>query len=485
MLPLAKDGSVISVPFESNSRMRQFRFGSQFVLLVAMCFSIAWPSPPNIILITADDLGRQISCYGESRFSTPNLDRLAEQGIRFSNAYITQASCSSSRSSLLTGLYPHSNGQLGLAPQGFHILAGTPSLPSLLRQAGYFSGIIGKLHIEPANEFSFDWAPQESKPSVMLATRRVNWVAKETSTFIERARSEGKPFFLYLNFFDPHDPYGKEDGQVEGVPSPLTTEVDVEQPFNLYENSFPNLKETTATIINCIRRLDVGVGAVLDQISKSGLDDNTIVIFISDNGLPVKRGKGTCYEEGTHVPLIMRFPGESSARMVDQHLVSSIDVFATILDLASVTKPASCAGRSLIPICKSSESPWREYLFTEMNFHNPFFLLPTRCVRDKKYKLIHNLLPNSSRPEFELYDLDADPIELSNIAESPEHHQIRKQLTQALLQWQFETNDPLLDQAQAIRWQESSTEWSKTFKSIEKPEGPFIIPGPAFDQLFR
>jgi arylsulfatase A-like enzyme len=115
--------------------------------------------PPNVLLITADDLGNQLSCYGDERLKTPRLDALASQGVRFTRAYVTQSSCSSSRASLLTGLYPHQNGQYGLAHLGFSMHPGQENLPALLKAAGYRTGIIGKLHVEPAAEFPFDWRP--------------------------------------------------------------------------------------------------------------------------------------------------------------------------------------------------------------------------------------------------------------------------------------------------------------------------------------
>lgn len=161
--------------------------------------------PPNFLLITADDLGVQLSCYGEQRIATPRLDAPAAEGVRFRNAYVAQASCSPSRGALLTGRWPHQNGLIGLSHLGFRLHPNQPMLPKLLRDAGYFNGMIGKLHVEPAADFPFAWVP---KPQGMapLPTRDVKWVAAESRKFFAAAKEAGRPFFYYVNYFDPHDP---------------------------------------------------------------------------------------------------------------------------------------------------------------------------------------------------------------------------------------------------------------------------------------
>ena len=174
-------------------------------------------SHPNILLITADDLGCQLSCYGEKRFRTPRLDALAAEGVRFENFYVAQSSCSSSRSSLLTGRWPHQNGQIGLAHLGFTMHPGQPNLPALLKAAGYRTGIIGKLHVEPAADFPWDWMPAKEKMAAP-PTRNVRWVAEQSREFLASAKASGQPFFYYVNFFDPHGPYTPDVNQVDGVP---------------------------------------------------------------------------------------------------------------------------------------------------------------------------------------------------------------------------------------------------------------------------
>jgi N-sulfoglucosamine sulfohydrolase len=150
----------------------------------------------NILLITADDLGCNLSCYGEKRNATPKLDAFAAEGVRFQNAYVAQSSCSPSRAALLTGLWPHQRGQIGLAQGGFTMQPGLPNLPALLKAAAYRTGIIGKLHVEPAAAYPFHWAPKEKFAN--LPTRNVQWVAVQSREFFAGAKAAGQPFFATL-----------------------------------------------------------------------------------------------------------------------------------------------------------------------------------------------------------------------------------------------------------------------------------------------
>ena len=186
---------------------------AQFVVSAAMAFAPGSILPaladagerprPNILLVTADDLGEQLSCYGEKNIATPQLDTLAAEGVRFANAYCAQSSCSSSRSSLLTGLWPHQNGQVGLANGAFlRMHPGQVTLPALLKKAGYRTGIIGKLHVWPGKVFPFDWMPAKEGMDPR-PTRDVKWVAAQSRQFLSGVKQAGQPFFFYINYVDP------------------------------------------------------------------------------------------------------------------------------------------------------------------------------------------------------------------------------------------------------------------------------------------
>lgn len=434
-------------------------------------------SRPNILLITADDLGNQLSCYGETRIETPRLDALAAAGVRFTRAYVTQSSCSSSRASLLTGLYPHENGQYGLAHLGFSMHPGQKNLTALLKQSGYRTGIIGKLHVAPESEFPFDWKPQ-GKGAV--ATQKVRWVADQSREFFASVKESGQPFFYYVNYFDPHGPYTPDVRQIDGLPEqPLDPETI--EPLPLNARTPEAAKRITAVIYDCIARVDIGVGMLLDELKAAGLADNTLVVFLGDNGAVVRHGKTTSYEPGVQVPLIVSWPGVARSGQVRSELVSMIDIMPTILTAAGSLVPTGIAGRPLQPLLEDAPSTrWREYLFTEMNFHTANMYLPQRTVRDERYKLLLNFEPREDQAPIELFDLQNDPQESENLAENPDLAAERRRLESVLQGWREQTGDPLVDPARKQRWSETAQRWKTSAPRLDRgphPDAARVPPG--------
>lgn len=446
------------------------RISSPLVFIV-LCAFLPWAraaeTRPNVVLITADDLGNQLSCYGETRIRTPALDTLAGQGVRFTRAYVTQSSCSSSRSSLLTGLYPHENGQYGLAHLGFSMHAGQPTLPALLKGAGYYTGIIGKLHVEPAADFPFDWMPDEKGSAL---TRQVRWVAQQSRAFFAQAKASGRPFFYYVNYFDPHGPYTPDVRQVDRLPE---TPLDPERapPLEFSGPTPEAVRRTNALFYDCVARVDAGMGLLMDELKAAGLANNTLVIFLGDNGAPVRRGKTTSYEMGVQVPLIVRWPGRARAGLVRDELVTMVDVMPTVLEAAEVAVPGRLGGRPLQPLLAGEKAPWREFLFTEMNFHAANMYWPQRTARDDRYKLLLNLVSTEGQAAVELFDLEADPGETKNLAGQSQYASAQRLLEAALQAWREKTGDPLLDPARRQRWLETAEHW-KTSAPAQK-RGPY------------
>ena len=425
---------------------------------------------PNVLLITADDLGNQLSCYGDDRLKTPRLDALSSEGVRFTRAYVTQSSCSSSRASLLTGLYPHQNGQYGLAHLGFSMHPGQKNLPALLKAAGYRTGIIGKLHVEPAEDFPFDWRPK-SKGTAAGPTRNVRWVADQSREFFASVKNSGRPFFYYVNYFDPHGPYTPEVRQVDGLPeTPMNPETVVPLPLKAPRSEAH--KRITALIYDCIARVDIGTGMLLDELEAAGLAENTLVIFLGDNGAAVLHGKCSCYEPGVQVPLLVRWPGKAKPGQVRDELVSAVDVMPTLLEAGGIALPEGLAGQPLQPLLRGDKAPsWRKHLFTEMNFHTANMYFPQRTVRDEQFKLLLNLAPGAGQTAVELYDLEADPGESKNLADEPAFAHQRQRLESALGQWREETRDPLLDAARLKRWNETAARWKTSAPRLDR--GPY------------
>ncbi len=453
--------------------MQIVSFMRTFLFLVAVVpsISILQASPrPNILLITADDLGNQLSCYGETRIRTPHLDALAAQGVRFANAYVAQSSCSSSRAALLTGRWPHQNGQYGLAHLGFQMHPGQKNLPALLRQAGYRTGIIGKLHVEPAAEFPFDWMPAKERMAAG-PTRNVGWVAAQSRQFFAQAKESGQPFFYYVNYFDPHGPYTPEVSQVGGIPEKPLQADGIAEPLPLGARTLEARRRLTAIIYNTILRVDAGVGLLLGELEAAGFAENTLVIFLGDNGATVRHGKTTSYEPGVQVPLIIRRPGSAGAGRVRSELVSMIDIMPTVLAAAGVDVPPEVEGCSLTALLGDGPTSWREFLFTEMNFHTANHFAPQRTVRDDRHKLVLNLMPRADQAPVELFDLRDDPEEAGNLAGDQKLASTRRRLEAALKQWQEQTNDPLVDPDRLERWKKVAEEWKRSAPRLDR--GPY------------
>ena len=421
--------------------------------------------PDNILLLCAEDMGPQIGCYGDQQVKTPNLDKLAAEGVRFANAYVTQASCSPSRSSILTGLYPHQTGQLGLAHYGYQTMHGPVKMPNRLKRGGYTTGIMGKLHVGPERSFQFDY-----KGLPHSKTRNPDAVGKDFRAFLAKAGE--KPFFFYLNMCDAHAPLLD---QVDGFPKVPTKPEDVTTWAWLGSN--PQMRKRVAGYYNCVRRVDLIVGEAMGILAEKGLDKNTLVVFIGDHGPPFCRGKTTNYEAGLHVPFIVRQPGNVPDGQVRPHLVSTVDLLPTFLTTAGMAVPKHLAGTPLQPLLADPRTPWRETICAEFTSHGPTGYFPRRSIRDARYKLILNLEAGSRGnpmpgvdgcpagklalagedaaakalytvtnhpPMIELYDLENDPSELRNLGGGPALAGVRDRLLAQLTKWREETKDPTL-----------------------------------------
>jgi len=429
-------------------------------------------SKPNILLMVAEDHGLQLSCYGDKHISTPNLDALAVDGVRFEHAYVTQAGCSPSRASIFTGLFPHTNGQIGLATHGLRLYKDdTPNLTTYLKYGGYRTGIIGKIHVNPESAFVFDF---KAFPKSNFNNRLVEDFAGSAGEFF---RASDDPFLMWISFPDAHRPFHE---QQEGIPDRVMGSDDVDT-LPMVGVSTRQTLQTTASYYNCMQRLDVAVGMVLKELADCGKADNTLIIYLSDHGPDFPRGKKTIREGGSRVPMIMSWKGHLPKGRVESRLVSSLDILPTILEVVGITQHQDkLDGRSLMPLFNKKSAQWREYLFTEFTLHWPETYYPGRAVRDSRFKLVHNLLAHRENPvydiylveqrpetftpeelknaprqvqeaynifrhapEFELYDLQNDPWEFHNLAEDPRYTEQLIRLKKRLAKWQKETNDPL------------------------------------------
>ena len=454
--------------------------------------------PPNILLIVSEDNGPELGSYGDPYVRTPHLDALARNGVRFSRAYVAQAGCSQSRAAFLTGLYPHQNGQIGLATWRFRLFReDTPNLVTALQQVGYRTGIIGKLHVNPASAFPFEFA---RIPGANFQRKDLDAYAVNAMEFIT---ASDRPFFLSVNYPDAHRPFLDKVG---GLPKLPLTGADV-KPLAYMGIDFPALRSDTAGYYNSLGRLDSLIGDLLRVLRESGKADSTLIVYLGDHGADLFRGKRTSYEGGVRVPLIVRWADGQQSRKVRDELVSTVDLLPTLLAAAGAAPLPGLPGRSLLPLIAGESVAWRKRLFTEFHLHSNHNYYPQRTVRDERYKLIWNLMPDQVNPgydftmsrfysaddldralarapervrkayaqmrkppEFELYDLERDPYEFENLASAPDHRSVLAELKDALLEWRRDTGDPFLDAENVMRLK---AEIDATFKDgqYERPDG--------------
>jgi N-sulfoglucosamine sulfohydrolase len=427
-------------------------------------------SRANILFIVSEDNGPALGCYG-APVRTPCLDALARGGVQFTNAYVAQPGCSQSRAAFLTGLYPHQNGQIGLATWKYAMYSqDIPNVVTTLNKAGYRTGIIGKLHVNPEAAFPFEF---RAIGGANFNRRKMNAYAENAAEFFGE---NDQPFYLQVNYPDAHWPFLK---QVDGRPARPLTGDDVDALPYLGMNH-PEMKQLTADYYNCMMRLDSYVADLLAALETSGKAENTVVVYIGDHGAALLRGKRTCYEGGVKIPMIIRWPG-GQAGQTREELVSTLDLFPTFCEIAGVKPPDDLPGRSLRAIAHGEMPNWREYLFTEYHVHSNHNPWPQRTVRSARYKLIWNplagrvnpryahsmntrpkagekallasVIPEAKRayvimktpPEYELYDLQNDPYEFTNLADDPAYAEPLAKLTKQLRDWQKETGDALKD----------------------------------------
>jgi len=425
----------------------------------------------NVLVIVADDLGLDLGCYGNEAVRTPHIDRLANRGTRFTNAYCTTSSCSASRSVILTGLHNHANGQFGHAhaPSNFHTHEWVKSLPALLRQANYRSLCLGKLHVQPDNVYPFDvWAAHEK-----AQTRSPEAFAKNAEQFIKQDPT--RPFFIYACSVDPHRNF--DNGRIHDGETPVEYDADDVRPPDFLPNSSECRKEL-AEYYQAVSRLDQLVGRLFAVLEATGHLEDTLIVFLSDNGPPFSGAKTTLYEPGVRLPLIIctRSPALSAATR--DELVSWVDVAPTILEFAGVKPPSyPLHGKSLMSLLESqAESRKDQEIFFSHTFHAIQQYFPMRALRRGNLKYILNVahplqFPAASdlfesatwqaavrnnertfglrsvdsylhRPRHELYDLAGDPNELSNLADDPRFAGQLRLLQDRLRAWQIQTKDP-------------------------------------------
>jgi arylsulfatase A-like enzyme len=404
--------------------------------------------PPNILYLHSHDTGRAIQPYGH-QIPTPNIQRLADQGLLFRAAFCGAPSCSGSRACLLTGQWAHSNGMIGLAHRGFELNDLTQHLVHPLRRAGYWSALIGEQHLsrDPA-VLGYDHVEE-------IDTTRVASVAPAAAKVLRERPPE--PFFLSVGFFETHREFFE--------PTSVRDALYSVPPANLPDT--PETRRDMAAYKASARSLDQGVGAVLNALDEHGLSDDTLVILTTDHGLAFPGSKATLYDRGIGVLLIMRGPGGFHGGRVSDALVSQIDLYPTLCELAGIETPAFVQGRSMLPLIRREVAEINEEVFAELTYHAAYE--PMRAIRTHRWKYIRRFgereLPvlanvddgpskellieagwaDRPLPREELHDLLFDPGEAADLAGEETYAPVLEDLRERLETWMRETDDPLLD----------------------------------------
>ncbi|MEM1405210.1 MAG: sulfatase [Bacteroidota bacterium] len=376
--------------------MNTLAFNKVVILLFVLSFPALGQknSKPNILLITVDDMNwNSVGAFGNDiEGITPNIDKLAKEGIRFQRAYVTASNCAPSRVSIQTGLYPHQSGA-----RGFYYIDDQyiPTISTELKSHGYYTGIINKstdTNPTPSNEKYWDYRSGFNKVNKYSAPM----YGEKSSSFFRQTARNGQPFYLVVNIADPHkpnfnDPAAAKKGSDIYKPSRVINESEVSVPSFLPD--LTAVRKDLRNYYNSVRRADDCVGAILASLKSGGYHQNTLVIFLSDHGMPFPFAKSSVYDNGLRTPLIMKWPDKIKASQVHTEIVSSIDLFPTILDAAGLPVPGNLnyKGRSLIGTKNETSE---RYAFGNFDENSRGIPSPMRGVISKEWNYVFNAWPD-------------------------------------------------------------------------------------------
>ncbi len=451
--------------------------------------------PLNVLLITLDDMGYGTSGVEGSAVPdiTPNIDKLASQGVMFSHGYVMTPICGPSRAAILSGRYPHCSGMMGHGKQPPNLWeepdVKTPSISTYLHDNGYTTGAILK-HRRSAYLNTWDTEYFELPMGVGNHDRNPKSFYKRTKAFIESAKNSDKPFFLYANPIDPHRPWDNTEDEQElfdeynsknryPKPSRTYTEDEVEIPNFLID--LPEIRKAMVPYYNALHRGDECIGAVLKALEESGAADNTFVIFLSDHGLGAAGAKSTLYQDGIRTPIIMKWPNHIKEGIIDdQSIVSSIDIVPTIIDAVGLPPLSAIEGKSVYKVITNEQNKTnRDYAYAAFNYENKSTedrYFPQRAIINGSYLYIWNShversggskqkdirywhdVVNSSlakseklkkkieslrnRPNEEFFDLSKDPGCWNNLINNNAYIEQISKFRKELKNEMFSTNDP-------------------------------------------
>lgn len=431
----------------------------------------------NVVIFTADDLGPDgagIGAFGAKiQGITPNLDKVAKAGVRVYNAHVNSAICMPSRGVLGTGRYGFNSLHHGF----FHAPDNIPTLMESLQKKGYKTGVLGKVfHSSVKNSTVWDYIYDYEE---LGSGRSPSKYYEKTKAFVERCHKENKPFYFMINSHDPHRPFQEPDGKLlPGAewPSKLYSPAEVYVPGFLPD--LPGVRNEISHYYNSVRRLDDTFGKVMQAIKDAGAENNTVVIFLTDNGISMPFSKANAYLKSTKTAFFVYLPGTLKPREDKEHLIASVDLFPTIMDMIGAEKPAGLDGSSFLPLLEGKKQDTKNKVFTQIDYLSNNKYLPMRSVQDKEFGYIFNpwsdgktIYRNANEGETfkameeagknnsqiqarvelfryrvpeEFYNLKNDPDCLHNLVHDKAYAKKIQQYKAQLKQWMQKYHDPML-----------------------------------------
>ncbi|HUU29271.1 MAG TPA: sulfatase-like hydrolase/transferase [archaeon] len=412
---------------------------------------------PNILWISCEDISPDLGCYGNSELSTPNIDRLAGQGLKLTNAFTVAPVCAPNRSGIITCMYPNSIGSMHMRTKNEMLDMVYETVPP-----PYVRCFPEYLHAQGY------YCTNRSKTDYQFAPPITAWDCQGENHDDWAGRAAGQPFFSVINYTMTHESMIRTPLEKDPVIDPDSVTIPP------YYPDTPVVRRDWARYLDRIEELDKEAGALLERLERDGLAGNTVVFFWSDHGRGLPRAKRWLYDSGIHVPVIVRWPGVIEAGTVSDELVSSIDFGPTVLSIAGVEVPSYMQGR---PFLGEQKATPREYIFAHRDRMDEKYDM-IRCARDKRFKYLRNFMPEKpyaqniaymdlmptmqewrrlaaegelegpqklffqkAKPPEELYDTQADPHEINNLAGNPEYRDVLERMRKALADWMEEIKD--------------------------------------------
>jgi len=415
---------------------------------------------PNIILFITHDQGQFLGCYNTPQtpnsLNTPNLDQLAENGVRFTNYFCTAPQCSPSRGGIQTSLYPHQNGLMGLVDRGWTLPESSMTLPKYLKEMGYSTHLLGFQH-EAIDAYTLGYDTISKRRSEPLYNcQKMN---KDYLKFFETHQNDKNPFYVCIGVTQVHRPFGVWGDPVD--PNRVVI------PPYLPDNEI--VREDLSQFYGAIEGVDTCIGNILKQLEDLGLKENTFFIYTTDHGEAYPRAKCTLYDPGLKTLLLMSWLDSDifQKKGVYNQMISNIDLLPTLLDLIGAKLPKNIEGKSFLPLLKGETDAFRDEIYSEKSFHVDYD--PIRSIRTKEFKFIINFEKsdtlyqlagdmlqneigkymlkqiNKPRPHEEFYDLKNNPNETHNSIYDPSYKDVVKKLRDKLYKWMKRTEDPILE----------------------------------------